>query len=84
MAAGGVVARVGGRVLDVGDAGCGAAVEIARALEGLAAGEVLEVVSTDRAMEGEIGAWARMCGHEVLGCELEGRVVRCRVRKGRA
>ncbi len=39
----------------------------------LAAGEVLEVVYTDRGVRGDLGAWCRVTGHELLAVE-EGKL----------
>jgi TusA-related sulfurtransferase len=37
----------------------------------IAVGQVLEVLATDEAIQGDLPAWCRATGHEFLGFEVE-------------
>lgn len=50
-------------------------------MDGLAAGQVLEVVATDPGSMADFRAWTANTGHELLHAEDEGGVYRFRIRK---
>ena len=56
---------------DAGDLGCaeGLPAEFVRQLDGIPAGDVLELVAHDPSARDDIPALARMLGHEVLSNE---------------
>ncbi len=58
-------------VLDLGHAGCevGGTLQARRLIETLAAGQVLEIRSTDPAAADDVPAWCRLTGHEYLGAD---------------
>lgn len=59
-------------------------IEAARAAADAADGSILEVLASDPAAEHDLPAWARMRGHELLGCSSTAAgevVVRVRVRR---
>jgi tRNA 2-thiouridine synthesizing protein A len=56
-------------------------IQTAKTLAGMKAGEVLEVVSTDRGILDDMPAWCRMSGQEFLTGEDDGDVVKVYVRK---
>lgn len=72
------------RVFDGGDMGCGELVmALAREMRGLAAGEPIEVRTTDPGADADLPAWARMAGHRFEGAlPREGATRRFLVRKG--
>ena len=51
-------------------------IQTAKKLKELRVGQVLEVVSTDQGIEGDMPAWCKMTGHEYLGLENDGDVYR--------
>ncbi|EMR06229.1 hypothetical protein C772_01874 [Bhargavaea cecembensis DSE10] len=53
-----------------------------KAIEELSAGEILEVVVTDRGSIADIPVWAKNTGHEYLELVKEGDVLKHYVRKG--
>ena len=58
-------------------------IELARAARGEAPGAVIELASTDPAAGGDVAAWCRMRGHELLGQDrLDGGALLSRVRLG--
>jgi tRNA 2-thiouridine synthesizing protein A len=59
-------------------------IQTAKAIKSMKAGEVLEVVSTDKGITTDMPAWCRMSGQEFLGLEEEGDVIRVYVRKIKA
>lgn len=69
-------------VLDVGDAGCAAVVEISESLRSLPAGAVLEIVTTDPTTGYDLEPWARLSGHEYLGAVRKERAYHLFVRRG--
>lgn len=52
------------------------------AMDGLAAGEVLEVLADDPAAEEDLTRFAKRAGHEVLSVEDQGDHKRFLIRKG--
>ncbi len=56
-------------------------VQTAKKLKTMKAGEVLEVVATDEGIRQDMPAWCRTKGHEFLGAEGDGEVVRVYIRK---
>jgi TusA-related sulfurtransferase len=46
-------------------------------------GDVYEVLSSDAGSQRDIPLWAQKAGHELLGIEKDGDVVKIRVRKAR-
>lgn len=67
-------------VLDLGDAGCsvGGTLQARKLIETLAAGQVLEIRSTDPATADDVPAWCRLTGHEYLGADGPQHFVRKR------
>ena len=53
------------------------------ALEDMAIGEVLELLSDDPASEADLERWTRRTGHDLLGIAKDGPVFRFLVRKTR-
>ncbi len=47
----------------------------------LNSGQVLEVRVDDPAAEGDISAWCRLSGHQLLAAVREGSMLRCYLRK---
>ncbi len=47
----------------------------------LNSGQVLEVRVDDPAAEGDIAAWCRLSGHQLLAVVREGPILRCYLRK---
>ena len=47
----------------------------------LAAGQVLQVIATDRGVREDIPAWCKAVGHEFIGFEEEGDEIRAYIRK---
>jgi TusA-related sulfurtransferase len=56
-------------------------IHTAKAMKEMRAGEVLEVSSTDAGIREDMPAWCRTTGHEFLGFEEEGEVIKAYVRK---
>ena len=56
-------------------------IQTAKKLKELRVGEVLEVVSTDQGIEGDMPAWCKMTGQEYLGLEKDGDIYHVFVRK---
>ncbi len=56
-------------------------VETARRIKELGPGKVLEIQSTDPGIKEDLPAWCRTTGHEFLGLEEEGDLIRAYVRK---
>ena len=56
-------------------------VETAKRIEGLEPGAVLEVQSTDSGIKEDMTSWCRTTGHEFLGSEEDGEMVKVFVRK---
>jgi tRNA 2-thiouridine synthesizing protein A len=56
-------------------------IQTARKIKQMKVGEVLEIVSTDSGIKGDMPAWCRMSGQEFLGFEEAGEVIRVYVRK---
>ncbi len=50
-------------------------------LKPLHSGQVLEVRVDDPTAEGDIAAWCRISGHELLAAVREGPILRCYLRK---
>lgn len=57
-------------------------VKAAAALKEMAPGQVLEVLADDQGVKADFPALCKSAGHEFLGYEQEGRVVRAFLRKG--
>ena len=58
-------------------------IETARAVERMAPGQLLEVVSDDIGVLEDMPAWCKGTGHELVGMRREGDLVVCTVRKAR-
>ena len=56
-------------------------IQTARKIKELQVGEVLEILSTDEGISGDMPAWCKMTGQEYLGLEKDGDVYRVYVRK---
>jgi TusA-related sulfurtransferase len=56
-------------------------IQTAKKIKELRVGEVLEILSTDEGIMGDMPAWCRMTGQEYLGLEKDGDVYRVYVRK---
>jgi len=56
-------------------------IQTAKKIKELRVGEVLEVVSTDQGIEGDMPAWCKMTGQEYLGLEKDGDIYRVFVHK---
>ncbi|MBW7477749.1 sulfurtransferase TusA family protein [Paenibacillus oenotherae] len=70
------------RVLDAKGLACPMPiVRSKKALEELAAGQVLEVQATDKGSLADIQSWARTTGHQYLGSNQEGDILHHFVRK---
>ncbi len=50
-------------------------------LKPLNSGQVLEIRVDDPAAEGDIAAWCRLSGHQLLAVVREGSMLRCYLRK---
>ncbi|MGN9863450.1 sulfurtransferase TusA family protein [Bacillus swezeyi] len=57
-------------------------VKTKKKMKDLEAGDVLEIQATDKGFTADLKAWARSSGHEYLGTETEGDVLRHFLRKG--
>jgi TusA-related sulfurtransferase len=57
-------------------------VKAGQSMRGLAPGQVLKIVATDRGSLADIPAWAEDTGHELLGARDEGERFVFLVRKG--
>ncbi|MBT2624170.1 sulfurtransferase TusA family protein [Bacillus sp. ISL-32] len=57
-------------------------VKTKKRIKDLKAGEVLEIQATDKGSTADLQAWAKSTGHEYLGTETEGEVLRHFLRKG--
>ncbi|MBI5887358.1 MAG: sulfurtransferase TusA family protein [Deltaproteobacteria bacterium] len=57
-------------------------VKTALALEGMAAGETLEVVTDDPVSKKDLPVWAQSTGNTLLGMKEEAAVVRIYLKKG--
>jgi tRNA 2-thiouridine synthesizing protein A len=58
-------------------------IQTAAKIKGMKVGEVLEIISTDEGIRGDMPAWCKMSGHEFLGLEEEAGVYRVYVRKAK-
>jgi len=56
-------------------------IQTAKKIKELRTGEVLEVISTDEGIKGDMPAWCKMTGQEFLGLEQDGEIYRVYVRK---
>lgn len=56
-------------------------VKTKKAMNGLAAGQVLEVLATDKGSKADLKAWAGSTGHQYLGTLEEGEVLKHYLRK---
>jgi len=56
-------------------------IQTVKKMKELAVGQVLEVTATDPGIREDMPAWCRTTGHEFLGIEEEGELVRVYVRK---
>ncbi|WP_069703850.1 sulfurtransferase TusA family protein [Bacillus subtilis] len=57
-------------------------VKTKKRMKDLKAGEVLEIQATDKGSTADLEAWAKSTGHEYLGTEAEGEILRHFLRKG--
>jgi TusA-related sulfurtransferase len=57
---------------------------VARQLDNLKSGEILEVLSDERSTEHDVPAWCRLNGHAWLGAEVQNGRLRHRIRRGSA
>lgn len=57
-------------------------VKTKKRMKDLKAGEVLEIQATDKGSTADLEAWAKSTGHEYLGTEAEGKILRHFLRKG--
>jgi TusA-related sulfurtransferase len=58
-------------------------IQTAKKIKEMKVGEVLEVISTDQGIKGDMPAWCKMSGHEFVGLEEEAGVYRVYVRKAK-
>jgi tRNA 2-thiouridine synthesizing protein A len=56
-------------------------IQTAKKIQGMAKGQVLEVISTDKGIKDDMPAWCRQTGQEYLGQEEEGDVFKVYVKK---
>ncbi|MCX7975172.1 MAG: sulfurtransferase TusA family protein [Candidatus Aminicenantes bacterium] len=56
-------------------------IETAKKIKELQIGEILEVVSTDPGIKEDMPSWCRLTGHEFLGFEEEGEIIRVYLKK---
>ncbi|MDM5296811.1 sulfurtransferase TusA family protein [Bacillus pumilus] len=71
------------RVLDAKGLACPMPiVKTKKQMNELTPGDVLEIQATDRGSKADLEAWAKSAGHEFLGTEVEGNVLRHYIRKG--
>lgn len=58
-------------------------IQTAKKIKEMKVGEVLEVISTDEGIKGDMPAWCKMSGQEFLGLEEEDGVYRVYIRKAK-
>jgi TusA-related sulfurtransferase len=56
-------------------------IQTAKKMKELRPGQVLEVIATDRGIRDDMPAWCRTTGHEFLGMEEDGELIRVYVKK---
>lgn len=56
-------------------------VQTALKIKELKPGEVLEILSTDVGIKEDMPAWCRTTGHEFVGIEEDGEIIKAYVRK---
>jgi len=56
-------------------------IQTAKRIKEIKVGETLEVISTDEGIKKDMPAWCNMSGHEFLGWEEDGDLIRVYVRK---
>lgn len=56
-------------------------IETAKKLKELQIGQILEIVSTDPGIKEDMPSWCQLTGHEFLGFEEEGEIIKVYVRK---
>jgi TusA-related sulfurtransferase len=56
-------------------------IQTAKKIKEIKVGDVLEVISTDEGIKNDMPAWCNMSGHEFLGWEEKGDLIRVYVRK---
>jgi tRNA 2-thiouridine synthesizing protein A len=56
-------------------------IEIAKAIQAVGPGQVIELQATDPGVEADLQAWCKASRHEYLGLAREGDVLRAFVRK---
>ena len=56
-------------------------IQTAQKIKEMKSGEVLEVTSTDEGIKEDMPAWCRQTGHEYLGLEEDGEVIKVYVKK---
>ncbi|MFC1287657.1 sulfurtransferase TusA family protein [Bacillus paralicheniformis] len=57
-------------------------VKTKKRMKDVKAGEILEIQATDKGSTADLQAWAKSTGHEYLGTETEGEILRHFLRKG--
>ncbi len=57
-------------------------VKTKKSMKDLKAGDILEIQATDKGSTADLEAWANSTGHEYLGTEAEGEILRHFLRKG--
>lgn len=56
-------------------------IETAKKLKELQIGQILEIVSTHPGIKEDMPSWCQLTGHEFLGFEEEGEIIKVFVRK---
>ncbi|HET9123289.1 MAG TPA: sulfurtransferase TusA family protein [Solirubrobacteraceae bacterium] len=56
-------------------------VKTAKAMKGMSAGDVLELLATDPGVDPDMHAWTKQTGNELLSIERDGDVFRVLLRK---
>ena len=56
-------------------------IETAKKMKEMKPGEILEVHSTDIGIKEDMPAWCRTTGHEFLGAEEDGEIIKVYVKK---
>ena len=55
--------------------------QTSQAIEGIEVGEILEVIADDPAADGDLHAFAKRAGHEVVAFEKDGDEIRFLIRR---
>ena len=56
-------------------------IQTAKKIKELEIGQTLEVISTDEGIKEDMPAWCRTTGHEFLGLEEDGEIIKVYVKK---